>query len=66
MDDKVYTFIYRLLLNGAPVEALHASQWRMHVVTDKEERDSMMEHYKSMFSSEPNKTWEIIPIELPV
>lgn len=61
----LYTFIYRLLLNDKPVEELNASQWRMHVVTDKEERDSMLEHYRTMFKNEPNKRWEIVEIELP-
>lgn len=60
-----YTFIYRLLLNDKPVEELHASEWRMHVVTTKEERDSLVEHYKGMFANEPNKRWQIITLELP-
>jgi hypothetical protein len=60
-----YSFLYRLLLHGKPVEELTASTWRLHVVTDKEERDELVQHYQNQFRDEPNKTWQIIPIELP-
>lgn len=61
----VYTFAYRLLLRGEPVEELDASLWKMHVLTDEEERDNIIKHYESMFKNEPNKSWQIIPMELP-
>lgn len=64
-SEMVYTFLYRLLLHGKPVEQLDGSLWKMHVVTDKEERDNLIAHYQAMFASEPNKTWQIIPLELP-
>lgn len=61
----VHTFLYRRLLDGKPVEELRASAWRMHVVTDRHERDEIVEYYRTMFKNESNKTWEIIPTNLP-
>lgn len=63
--DRCYSFLYRLLLNGKPVEELRASEWRLHVVTSKSERDAIMDHYQDHFWNEPNKCWQIIPVELP-